>query len=234
LEEETIMKRLITLALVFLFTIPFTLSAESIAKLKADADAATKAALAAPADYAANWKAAKAWRDFGDENVKTEAAGWKEIAKKSGKEGMKFGEIAQKNNPKGIEGWYYYGLSVGTYSDGVSIITALKEGLKGKTQTAFEKSYALNKAFDDCGPILSLGRFWQVLPWPMNDKKKALELYNEYVAKMGASKDCNNDVWYFRGSLYKEMGKKAEAKTDLEKAVAGGNKDAKKLLAELK
>jgi tetratricopeptide (TPR) repeat protein len=234
LEEETVMKKLITMAIVLLFALPVTLIADDLPKLKADAAAASKAADAAKT-YDTQWKAAKAWRDYGDDAVSHEAPGWKEIAKVAGKEGMKYGELAQKSNPNGIEGWYYYGLSVGTYSDGVSILTALAEGLKGKTQKSFETAYKLNKKFDNCGPILSLGRFWQVLPGIAGrDRKKAEQLFNEYVSIMGNSKDCNNDVWFFRGELYKDLGKKAEAKADLTKAAAGGNKDAKKLLEEMK
>jgi hypothetical protein len=228
------MKRLITLALVFLFAVPLALSAETVASLKADADAATKAALAAPTNYDANWKAAKAWRLYGDKAVSDKVSGYKAIAEKSGQEGLKFGEIAQKVNPKGVEGWYYYGLCVGTYSDGVSIITAIRKGFKGKTEKAFETAYALNKMFDDCGPILSLGRFWQILPGIAGrDRAKAEKLFNEYIKIMGSNKDINMDVYYYRGELYKDMGKKAEAKADLTKAAAAGNKEAKALLAEL-
>ncbi len=228
------MKRLITLALVFLFAVPLVLSAETLASLKADADAATKAALAAPTNYDANWKAAKAWRLYGDKAVVDKVSGYKAIAEKSGQEGLKFGELAQKANPKGVEGWYYYGLCVGTYSDGVSIITAIRKGFKGKTQKAFETAYALNKTFDDCGPILSLGRFWQVLPGIAGrDRDKAEKLFNEYIKMMASNKDINMDVYYYRGELYKDMGKKDLAKADLTKAAAAGNKDAKALLAEL-
>jgi tetratricopeptide (TPR) repeat protein len=229
------MKRLITLALVFLFAVPLVLSAETLATLKADADTATKAALAAPTNYDTNWKAAKAWREYGDKAVSDKVTDWKKIAEQSGQEGLKFGDIAQKLNPKGVEGWYYYGLCVGTYSDGVSILTAIAKGFKGKTQKAFETAYSLNKMFDDCGPILSLGRFWQVLPGIAGrDRKKSEQLFNEYIKIMATNKDINMDVYFYRGELYKDLGKKAEAKADLTKSAADGNKDAKALLAEIK
>ena len=210
-------------------------AAGNVAALKADADAAIKAAVAAPSDYDANWKAAKALRLWGDEAVTQAVQGWKDIAKSAGKDGMKFGEIATKLNPGGIEGWYYYGLCVGTYSDGVSILTAMGEGLKGKTQKGFETAYATDKTFDTGGPIIALGRFWQVLPGIAGrDNKKAESLFNEYIAMFGASKDATSDVWYFRGQLYKDTGRAAEAKADLQKAAALGNAKAAKLLADLK
>jgi hypothetical protein len=210
-------------------------AAGNVTALKADADAAVKAAIAGPNDYAANWKAAKALRLWGDEAVTQKVAGWKDIAKSAGSDGMKFGEIATKLNANGIEGWYYYGLSVGTYSDGVSIITALTQGLKGKTQKGFETAYATDKTFDNGGPILALGRFWQVLPGIAGrDVKKAEQLFNEYISLFGASKDVDKEVWYFRGQLYKDAGKTAEARVDLQKASSMGSDKAAKLLEELK
>jgi tetratricopeptide (TPR) repeat protein len=83
--------------------------------------------------------------------------------------------------------------------------------------------------------MLSLGRFWQVLPGIAGkDLKKAEQLFNEYLAAFGTSKDANKDAWYYRGELYKDTGRTAEARADLQKAAALGQKDAAKLLAELK
>jgi hypothetical protein len=229
--------RISTLAFALTLTLGVTAvyAAGTVPQLKADADAAVKAAVAATGDYAANWKAAKALRLWGDEAVTQKVEGWKDIAKSSGKDGMKFGDIAMKLNPKGIEGWYYYGLSVGTYSDGVSIITALTEGLKGKTQKGFETAYATDKTFDNGGPILALGRFWQVLPGIAGrDMKKAEQLFNEYISLFGASKDADKDAWYFRGLLYKDTGRTAEARSDLQKSASMGSAKAAKALAELK
>ena len=208
---------------------------ESVPALKAAADSAVAAAVAAPSDYAANWKAAKALRTWGGEAVKQEVQGWKEIAKSAGKDGMKFGDLATKSRANGIEGWYYYGLSVGVYSDGVSILTALAEGLKGKTQKCFETAYATDKSYDNGGPVLALGRFWQVLPGIAGrDIKKAEQLFNAYISLFGANKDANDDAWYYRGLLYKDAGKTAEARADLQKAASMGNAKAAKVLGELK
>jgi tetratricopeptide (TPR) repeat protein len=231
------MRLSITLALALVLASTTFVAAEkkSIPELKEAAAAAVAAASAATGDYEANWKAAKECRYYGDELVVQKVEGWKVTAKAAAKDGMKYGELATKLEPKGIEGWYYYGLCVGTYSDCVSIMTALSEGLKGKTQKAFEASYALDKNYDKGGPMLSLGRFWQVLPGIAGrDLKKAEQLFNEYIDAYGAGEDPNKDAWYFRGELYKDKGRKPEAKADLEKAASMGQKDAAKLLAEMK
>lgn len=222
-------------ALVLMAAILVPLFAETEAELKAAYEQAVKRAEAAPQDYALNWKAAEAARKYGDYLVTEEVPGWKETAKAVAKAGMRFGEIAFKLNPTGIEGWYWYGLCVGTYSDCVSVITALAEGLKGKTQMGFENAYKFDKMYDKGGPILSLGRFWQVLPAIAGqDRKKAESLFNEYIALFGDKPDANKNAWYYRGELYKDMGRLAEAKADLQKAAAMGSKDAEKLLAKMK
>jgi len=222
-------------ALVLMAAILVPLFAETEAELKAAYEQAVKRAEAAPQDYALNWKAAEAARKYGDYLVTEEVPGWKETAKAVAKAGMRFGEIAFKLNPTGIEGWYWYGLCVGTYSDCVSVITALAEGLKGKTQMGFENAYKFDKMYDKGGPILSLGRFWQVLPAIAGqDRKKAEALFNEYIALFGDKPDANKNAWYYRGELYKDMGRLAEAKADLQKAAAMGSKDAEKLLAKMK
>jgi len=95
---------------------------------------------------------------------------------------MGFAEKAIALATDKVEGYYYYGLSVGIYSDGVSILTALSEGLKNKTQESFEAAYKIDKTYNKGGPMLSLGRFWTVLPWPMNDEDKALAYLREYQA----------------------------------------------------
>jgi tetratricopeptide (TPR) repeat protein len=228
------MKRMTVLVLALLL-VPMLVAAQGIPELKAAAEKAVAAANAAPGSYAANWMATQALRKYGDALVSQEVTGWKDLARAAAKDGMKYGEIAQKINPNGIEGWYWYGLCVGTYSDCVSIVTALAEGLKGKTQKGFEMAYSTDKMYDNGGPILSLGRFWQVLPSIAGkDLKKAEKLFNEYISLFGTSKDPNEDAWYYRGALYKDTGRTAEARADLQKAAAMGSKDAAKLLGELK
>jgi hypothetical protein len=133
-----------------------------------------------PNDYRANWMAAMACREFGNETKKTENQGWEEICKIYGKKGMEYAEKAIQLDPKKVEGYFWYALSVGIYSDGVSILTAFQEGLKNKTQTSLETAYKIDKMFEKGGAIIGLGRFWQVLPWPLNDKEKAMRYYREF------------------------------------------------------
>lgn len=184
------------------------------------ADLYTQVVATDPDHYEANWKSARALREYGDEAQKQAVEGWKRICAEYGQRGMQYAQKAIALEPERPDGHYYYGLSVGIYSDGVSIFTALKEGLKDKTQQSFEKAYDLDKQYNNAGPILSLGRFWAVLPWPLKDKKKSLAYYREYQATSHFAD--NTEARIFLAELLLQMGgkkNKAEAKTYLEKAV---------------
>jgi tetratricopeptide (TPR) repeat protein len=173
-----------------------------------------------PKNYEATWKCARAHREYGDEAKKQMIEGWKDICAQYGKKGMQFAEKAIALEPEKPEGHYYYGLSVGVYSDGVSVFTALKEGLKDKTQTSFEKTYAIDKMYKEGGPMISLGRFWAVLPWPMRDRKKSLQYYREYQKTQWFAD--NTEAQLFLAELLIQMGgkdKKAEAKGFVDKAM---------------
>ncbi len=75
--------------------------------------------------------------------------------------------------------------------------------------------------YNNAGPMLSLGRFWAVLPWPMRDRKKSLQYYREYQTTEYFAD--NMEAHVFVGELLIQMGgdkNKAEAKGYLEKAAA--------------
>ena len=192
-----------------------------------------------PGSYEANWKSARAHREYGDAAKSEEVEGWKAICARYGKEGMNYAQKAIELEPQKPDGYYYYGLNVGIYSDGVSIFKALSEGLKDKTQNSFEKTYALDKMYEEAGPIIALGRFWAVLPWPMRDRKKSLKYYREYQATEYFADNVEAHVYL--GELLIQMGggnNKAEAKGYLEKAAQSDepyfSDKARELLANLK
>lgn len=180
------------LTLTFLFLLPIAALAADYAAIDALNDEMTiqnyqksldlcKKALAEnPNDFEANWRYARANRWYGELSKRANVADWKDICAKYGKEGMNYAQKAIDSQPNKPDGYYWYALNVGIYSDGVSILTALKEGLKDKTQESFEKVYAMNKLYESAGSILGLGRFWAVLPWPLNDKELSLKYYREY------------------------------------------------------
>jgi len=192
-----------------------------------------KAVEANPNSYEANWKCARAHREYANLNLEQELEGWKDVCKKYGKDGMRYGEKAKELEPEKIEGHYYYGLCVASYSDGVSILKALKEGLKGSTQDAFYKAYEIDKMFEDGGPMLAIGRFWHQLPFPLRNKKRAQKYFEEHHKYFP---DDPQGLVYF-AELLIDRRKKDEARPLLEKAVAGDepyySKWAQRLLEDL-
>jgi len=182
-----------------------------------------KALEARPDDFEAAWRCARAYRFYGDRAKKQALENWKDICARYGKTGMRYALKACEQEPDKPQGHYYYGLCVGVYSDGVSILTALKQGLKKKTQNSFEKAYALDRTFDDAGPVLSLGRFWAVLPWPLRDRKQALDYYRQYQAT--AFFTGNIEAYLFLAELLIQLGgreNKTEAAGYVDKALLSG------------
>jgi tetratricopeptide (TPR) repeat protein len=205
----------------------------SFESYKLSGDAFVKALEADSMSYEAAWKAARSYREFANESKKKNVPNWKTICKEYGKLGMRYGEKAIALNPNRVEGNFWYGLSVGNYSDSVSVITALKEGLKDKTQKSFEKSYQVNKIYNKGGPIKALGRFWFVLPWPLQDAKISLK----YLKENQQLFPYDPEGQVFLAETLIKIGDKEEAKALLRKAETSSDKYfsdwAKRLLAEM-
>jgi tetratricopeptide (TPR) repeat protein len=172
-----------------------------------------------PGSYEAHWKCARAYRKYGDAAKSQKVDGWKDICAQYGKKGMQYAKKASELDPTKPDGYYYFGLNVGIYSESVSVFTALSEGLKDKTQISFEKTYEIDKMYKKAGSMLALGRFWAVLPWPMRDRDKSLRYYREYQATEYFSDNLEAHVYL--GELLIQMGgdkNETEAKGYLEKA----------------
>jgi tetratricopeptide (TPR) repeat protein len=191
-----------------------------------------------PGSYEANWKCARAHREYGNAAKTEKVDGWKDICARYGKEGMNYARKATELEPEKPDGYYYFGLNVGIYSDGVSIFTALSEGLKDKTQSSFEKTYELEKMYKEGGSILALGRFWAMLPWPMRDRDKSLKYYREYQATEFFADNLEAHVYL--GELLIQIGgdkNKTEAKGYLKRATQSNDPyfrdKAMELLAKL-
>ena len=173
----------------------------------------------APNSFEANWMAAKACRKYGMETQELDLANWKDECKLYGKKGMAYAEKAIELEPKKAEGHYWYGMNVGIYADSVSILTALREGLKDKTQISFETAYEIDKNYDNAGPIGALGRFWQVLPWPLNDEDKSMEYFQEFEKTKFFGINDTVQVHIYYAELLMESRKTRDKAKDLLKAV---------------
>ncbi|MBC2716552.1 MAG: hypothetical protein HF978_14710 [Desulfobacteraceae bacterium] len=153
---------------------------EGLENFKKALDLCTKALKKDPNNFKANWMAAKACWFYGMYTQELYFTDWKDICRLYGKKGMAYAGKAIILYPNRVEGHFWYGMNVGIYTDSVSIITALIEGLKSKVQNSFETAYKYDKYYEHGGPIAALGRFWAILPWPLNDKKLAMKYYREF------------------------------------------------------
>jgi|GEM_PF-865993 len=132
-----------------------------------------------PESYEANWKMARAYRVYTVYAYREKQDGWKDICEKYGQKCLNFAEKAVEKNPDRVEGHFYFGLCVDSYSKGVSMFTAINKGLKDKALKHFSRAYSLDKKFLKGAPILALACLWDNLPWPFRDTQKALQYYRE-------------------------------------------------------
>lgn len=165
-----------------------------------------------------------------------------------GTKGVEHASKAAKLKPDRVEGHYYTAVCWGTYSHGVSILSALRQGVEKKFTTAIMKAKEIDATFEDGAPLNALGRFYFELPWPKRDLEKS----EKYLRKNLDAVPCNlrTHVYYAETVLAKGDkigGKDAEAvaKEHLQAAIEGthcasnpgdgdlAKKWAKKQLAEL-
>ena len=147
------------------------------------AELCARAAAIEPDNYAANWKAARGYRYYTEHNKWDLNPGWTDVLLENGKKGMFYSEQAVKIRPEGVEGNLWYGANVSTYADAVSLLRAIREGLKNKSQRSFETVERIDEAYFDYCCLMALGRMHYILPWPLKNKKKALDYLQRYVDK---------------------------------------------------
>lgn len=128
-----------------------------------------------------------------------------------GEKGVKHAEKAAKLEPDRVEGHYYTAVCWGTYSHGVSILTAIRQGIEKKFLKAATKAKDIDPKFEDGAPLNALGRFYYELPWPKRDLEKS----EKWLSKNLENVPCNlrTHVYYADTLLAKGGkvdGKKAE------------------------
>jgi len=182
-------------------------------KAQASIDAYMKVLAVDPDHYEACWKIARSYFYLGDSLPETKAL--KDRHKELGEKGMFYAERALKVNPEGIEGNYYYALSLAQYSIGISIVKALLKGLGPDYERHLEKALAINREYDYAGPLRAMGRYWYRLPWPKRDLNKSIYYLEESVEV--APRSIRGYVYL--AETYLKDGKKDRAQAVLQKAV---------------
>lgn len=111
---------------------------------------------------------------------RNQVPGAKDMCRKYGKLGMELAKKAQGLNPNRPDAFFQEAWSISIYSDGVGVLTAVRENLMDRAKNGFQKAYNIDKNYNYGAPILGMARFYQIMPWPVKDNKKSLGYYQEF------------------------------------------------------
>ncbi len=163
-----------------------------------------------PTDYDANWRLASVmvWEADGLPDGDQKAA--------VGKQAWETAEKAIALKPKEVEGQYYAGTGLGLYSEGVGILTALRQGLEGKFRGYSLAALRINRDFLNGGPLLLWGRYFFKLPWPKRDVGQSIKVLTNCLVKHPANLRAK---LYLAEALLSDD-KKAEARKQIEQITA--------------
>lgn len=163
-----------------------------------------------PNDYDANWRLASVfiWQadglPDGDEKAKMAKQAW-DIADK-----------AAQARPKQVQGQYYAGAGLGLYSEGVGVLTALRQGLEGKFRSYSLAALRIDRDFLDGAPLVLWGRYFFKLPWPKRDVGQSIKVLTNTLVKHPRNLRAK---LYLAEALLSDD-KKAEARKQLDEIAA--------------
>jgi hypothetical protein len=130
---------------------------------------------AAPASFEANWRLASLYN--------WEANGTEGDPKANlGKKAWEAGDKAILARPDDVRGHYQAGTGIGLYSEGISIITALAQGMEGKFRERLQAALRIDKDYLDGAPQVVWGRYFYKLPWPKRDVDQSIKVLEECIA----------------------------------------------------
>ncbi|MDC0708487.1 hypothetical protein POL68_08405 [Stigmatella sp. ncwal1] len=159
-------------------------SLDALFARRADASAAKeleaslkKELQASAEDYELIWRSARllAWQ--GD------VAQDSRLKKVLGKQAWDMCERGVKLAPERVECQYFAAVGIGTYSQAVGIMKALKEGLEGKFNERLDAAIRINADFDLGAPLVVKARYHYELPWPKRDLSESTKLLEKAAAK---------------------------------------------------
>jgi tetratricopeptide (TPR) repeat protein len=130
----------------------------------------------APQEHGVLWRAARFyfWASDDPGVPKEQRSRW-------GKDGWDFAERAIVVNPNDVAGYYYAALCMGNYALGLGVVKALSQGMEGKFRDRLSRAQALNAGFELGAADTAWGRFFDKLPWPKRDRKKAEEHFRKAI-----------------------------------------------------
>ena len=127
-----------------------------------------------PSQFDVLWRAARFyfWASDDPGVAKEQRSRW-------GKDGWDFAEKAIAVNPNDAAGYYWAALCMGNYALGLGVVKALSQGLEGKFRDRLTRAQSLNAGYELGAAETAWGRFFDKLPWPKRDRKKAEEHFRK-------------------------------------------------------
>jgi hypothetical protein len=124
----------------------------------------------APNDYGVLWRSARFYFWAADDPgaPRDQRSRW-------GKDGWDLAERAIAVNPNDVAGYYWAAVCMGNYALGLGVVKALSQGMEGKFRDRLGRAAALDDGYEAGGVETAWGRFYDKLPWPKRDRKKAAE-----------------------------------------------------------
>jgi hypothetical protein len=165
----------------------------------------------APADYGVLWRAARFYFWASDDPGVS-----KEQRSRWGKDGWDLAEKAITVNPNDVAGYYWAALCMGNYALGLGVVKALSMGMEGKFRERLGHAQSLNAGYEMGAAELAWGRFFDKLPWPKRDKKKAEEHLRKAIEMNPAALRAR----VYLASTYLDSDRAAEAKKLLDEVAA--------------
>lgn len=185
-------------------------------------DLAARASRLAPRSYEVHWRMARSYWWL--------AHAAREEAKRRdwARAGMDWGHRAAELNGAAVEGHYYEALCLGEYATVVGVPTAVLEGVAGRIEGAALRAHAIDPTYDAGGPMILLGRFYFMLPWPKRDLERSARYLEEARERVPATLLAR----VYLAETYRAQGKNDAARGELLYVARAGPQPLRRLANE--
>jgi Tetratricopeptide repeat len=165
----------------------------------------------APNDYGTLWRAARLYFWLSDDPGVTsdQRSRW-------GQQGWDLAEHAVVIKPNDVAGHYWAAVCMGNYALGLGVVKALAKGMEGKFKERLKRAGELDPQYERGSIGLAWGRFYDKLPWPKRDRKKA----QAYLRGVLQAHPDNLRARYFLAVSLMDDDHPADAKTLLDEVAA--------------
>ncbi|MES1205845.1 MAG: TRAP transporter TatT component family protein [Pseudomonadota bacterium] len=163
-------------------------------------------------DYGVLWRAARLYFWLSDDPSLSN-----DQRSSMGKIGWDLAERAIGVDPALAPAYYWAAVNMGSFALGLGVVKALTMGMEGKFKGRLQRAGELAPTYQFGGVDVAWGRFYEKLPWPKRDRKKA----EDHLRKaMTHANGYNLRARVFLAETLAEDDRAAEAKRLLDEVAA--------------